>query len=205
MTPARKRWLTGLALFAALVGLGVYLFEWNMLRGPIAKRVEAATGRAFAINGDLHVTLGWKPRITADGIVLGNAAWAKETYMAEIARVDFTIDAMEAWRGRIVLPALSVSEARVILEKNSDGAANWTFDTEKKDEDRPPPQIDALTIDRASITYRDPAIKTDFGTDISTVPSDQKDAGMLAVNGRGRVKGLQGTIDGVIGSVLALS
>jgi len=187
-----------------LIATGVYLFEWNMLRGPIVKRVEAATGRTFAINGDLNVRLARTPRITVDGLVLGNAAWAKEPRMAEIARVDFTIDPLALWRGRIVLPELRVSEARVLLEKNVDGTANWVFD-DTKDESRDPPEIGALVLDRASVTYRDPAIKTDFATDISTVGAGEKDAGMLKVTGRGRVKNLQGTIDGVVGSVLTLS
>jgi uncharacterized protein involved in outer membrane biogenesis len=182
----------------------VYFFEWNMLRGPIAKRVEQATGRSFAINGDLHVHLSRTPRITADGLVFGNAPWAKEPTMAEIGRLDFTIDPFALWRGRVVLPELSLTDARLNLEKNSDGAANWTLDTQKKDS-RPPPAIGALAIERTHITYRDPAIKTDFATDASTVPSGEPDAGMLKLAGRGTIKGLQGTVDGVIGSVLTLS
>ncbi|HEV7800040.1 MAG TPA: AsmA family protein, partial [Burkholderiales bacterium] len=77
MSRSTKRWLTGTAVFVLLIAIGIYFFEWNMLRGPIAKRVEHATGRSFAINGDLHVHLSMTPRITADGLVLGNAPWAK--------------------------------------------------------------------------------------------------------------------------------
>jgi uncharacterized protein involved in outer membrane biogenesis len=204
MSRTKKRWLAGIATFVALIALAIYLFEWNMLRGPIAKRVEQATGRSFAINGDLAVRLGWIPRITVDGLVFGNAPWSKEPMMAQVERLDFTVDARALFKGRVVLPELNVTEARVVLEKNADGADNWTFD-KKKDEESEPPAIGALRVDRAHIVYRDPAIKTDFATDVSTVPADQKDAGMLSLAGRGHVKGLQGSIDGVIGSVLALS
>ena len=202
MSRTRKRWLTGVALFAAIVAAGVYLFEWNMLRGPIAKRVEAATGRSFAINGDLDVDLSWTPRITANGLVLGNAAWSKDPTMGEIARLDFTIDARELWRGRVVLPEVNLTEPRVTLERNADGAANWQFKQDNKDTN--PPAIGALTIDRGHVVFRDPKFKTDFATDVSTVAPDQKDAGMLKLAGRGVVKGMRGTVDGVIGSVLAL-
>ena len=98
---------------------------------------RAATGRTFAINGDLNVRLARTPRITVDGLVLGNAAWAKEPRMAEIGRVDFTIDPLALWRGRVVLPELNVSEARVLLEKNADGAANWIFDGTERRKPRP--------------------------------------------------------------------
>jgi uncharacterized protein involved in outer membrane biogenesis len=118
------------------MGAGVYFFEWNWLREPIAKRVERATGRSFAINGNPHVRLSLLPRITVEGLVIGSAPWAREPNMAEIGRVDFTVDALALWRGRVVLPEVNLSEARILLEKKTDGAANWDFDTEKKDEKR---------------------------------------------------------------------
>ena len=69
-----QRWLLGIAIFLSLIAVGVYFFEWNLLREPIARRVEAATGRTFAINGDLKVHLSMRPRITVEGLILGNAA-----------------------------------------------------------------------------------------------------------------------------------
>lgn len=203
MSKFKRNWLVGFGAIALLIATGLYVFEWNMVRGPLAGLVERATGRTFAINGDLRVRLSRTPRITADGLVLGNASWAKDANMAEIGRVDFTIDLWALWRGRVVLPELSVSEARVSLEKNAQGVANWEFDSGKKDS--APPSIGALIIDRAHIGYRDPALKTDFATEVSTVPADQQNPGMLKVTGRGRVQGQQSTVDGVIGSVLALS
>src|SRR5690349_9612355 len=117
MTRKQKHWLIFFSIFVALVGAGIYAFEWNMLRGPIAKRVEKATGRSFAINGDLHVHLSRTPRITAENLVFGNAAWAKDPTMAEIGRLEFTIDPFALWRGRVVLPELSLTDASVSLEK----------------------------------------------------------------------------------------
>src|SRR5690349_8776733 len=127
MTRRQKHWLVFFSIFVAMIGAGIYVFQWNMLRAPIAKRVEKATGRSFAINGDLHVHLSRTPRITADNLVLGNAPWAKEPNMAEIGHLDFTIDPFALWRGHVVLPQLSIADARVSLEKNAEGAANWTF------------------------------------------------------------------------------
>lgn len=205
MTRRSKFWLTGFVTLALAMGVGVYFFEWNWLREPIAKRVERTTGRSFAINGNLDVRLSLVPRIIAEGLVIGNAPWGREPNMAEIRRIDFTVDALALWRGRVALPEVNLSEARILLEKNRDGAANWDFDTEKKDEERELPTIGALTLDRASLGYRDPAIMTDFGTDVSTIPADQKYAGMWKITGRGRIRGMQATIDGVVGSVLALA
>jgi uncharacterized protein involved in outer membrane biogenesis len=205
MSRSKKRWLGGIAAFLALVTAGIYFFDWNLLRGPIARRVEHATGRSFAINGDLNVRLSMTPRITVNGLVLGNAAWAKEPTMAEIGRLDFTVELLPLLGGRVVLPELGLSEARVSLEKNAEGIANWQFDNESKDPNKPLPSIGALTLDRAHVDYRDPTIKTDIATDVSTIPAGEKNEGRLKVSAKGRVKGMQSTVDGIVGSVLALN
>lgn len=205
MTNRWKYWLAGIATLALLVGTGAHFFDWNWLREPIAKHIERTTGRSFAIRGNFDVRLSRFPRLTAEGLVIGNAPWAREPNMAEIGRVEFTVDALALWRGRVVLPEVSLSEARILFEKNSDGAANWEFDTQGKDAKRGLPAIGTLTLDHARFTFRDPAIKTDIATEVSTIPADQKNAGMWKITGRGRIKGMPTTLDGVVGSVLALA
>jgi hypothetical protein len=205
MTSRWKYWLAGFAALALLAGAGLHFFDWNWLREPIAKHVERATGRTFAIRGNFDVRLSRYPRLTAEGLVIGNAPWAREPGMAEIGRVEFTVDVLALWRGRVVLPEVSLSEARILLEKNSDGAANWEFGAPGEDAKRGLPSIGTLTLDRARFVFRDPAIKTDIATEVSTIPADQKNAGMWKITGRGRVKGMPTTLDGVVGSVLTLA
>lgn len=204
MTGRWKYGLAGIAALALLIGTGVYLFDWNWLREPIAKHVERTTGRSFAIRGNFDVRLSLVPRLTAEGLVIGNAPWAREPNMAEIGRVEFTVDALALWRGRVVLPEVNLREAHILLEKNSDGVANWDFGAQK-DTQSELPSIGTLTLDRARLAFRDPAIKTDIATEISTIPADQKNAGMWKVTGRGRIKGVPATLDGAVGSMLALA
>ncbi len=61
-----------------ILAILAWLFSWNLLRGPIARKVTEATGRSAAINGDLHVKLSFtqSPWITADNVQLGNPDWA---------------------------------------------------------------------------------------------------------------------------------
>lgn len=204
MTSRWKYWLAGIATLVLLIGTGAHLFDWNWLREPIAKRVERATGRAFAIHGNFEVRLSLVPRLIAEGLVIGNAPWAREPSMAEIGRVEFTIDALALWRGRVVLPEVNLNDARILLEKNSDGIANWDFNA-RKDAKRELPSVGTLTLDRARLVFRDPTIKTDIATEVSTISAEQKNAGMWKITGRGRVKGMQATLDGTVGSVLALA
>ena len=123
--------------------------------------------------------------------------------MAEIGRLDFTVEALPLLRGRVVFPEINLTDARVLLEKNREGVANWQFKTTENV--RPLPVVNALTIDRGHIGFRDPTIKTDVAVDVSTVAPDKPNAGMLSVKGRGQYKGMVATLDGFIGSVLALT
>src|SRR5215210_5775268 len=123
MSKRSKHWLGGVAIFVALIATCIYFFEWNMLRGPIARQVERSTGRTFAIDGDLHVHLSTRPRITAERLVLGNASWGRDPNMAEIGRLDFTIHILPLLRGKTIFDEINLSEARISLEKNKDGVA----------------------------------------------------------------------------------
>ena len=207
MTRAKRGWLAGIAVFFVLIAAGVYLFEWNMLRGPIAKRVEHATGRTLRDQRrPQRAACRARRGSPSKGSCSATRAWAKEPqHGGNRPRSISRSMPLALWRGRVVLPELSLSEARVVAREERAGRGELGVRRARKTTSRAPPEIGALALDRAHIDYRDPAIKTDFATDISTVAAGQKDAGMLKVTGRGRVKGLQGTIDGVVGSVLALA
>src|SRR5688572_19787269 len=66
-----------LVLLIAIVVL-VLIWDWNWFKGPIERRVEAATGREFVIAGDLDVDLHWtQPTVIVNDVMLGNAAWSE--------------------------------------------------------------------------------------------------------------------------------
>src|SRR5471030_1262357 len=95
-----RRWLVGIAGCLLLLVAAVYFFDWNLARPYIARKVTRATGRTFAINGDLDVHLSLRPRIAVNGVVMGNAEWSKDPIMAQIKRADFRIDILKLLGGR---------------------------------------------------------------------------------------------------------
>ena len=111
----------------ALLVLAVYVLLSRFVLHPIdrmsavARKVSEVTGRPFAINGDVSVHLSRHPRIVARDVVLGNAPWSEEPEMARVGAVEFTLDALALLQRRIVVPQLTVSDARVVLERNADG------------------------------------------------------------------------------------
>lgn len=51
----------------------IALFDWNWFKGPVERVVQARTGRAFYIAGNLHVDLGRIISISADKLSFANA------------------------------------------------------------------------------------------------------------------------------------
>ena len=204
--PRSLKWIAGVLLtLIALIILVVAIPDWNWLRDPIARKVSSSTGRTFAINGDLNVHLSLTPRIVANDIVLGNAAWSSEPSMARIKRLDFSIDILKLLAGSVVFPEIALSELHVAFEVNTDGAPNWTFNEQDKNIPLQFPTVGTLTIDRGSATYHDPKIKTDLTLDIKTlVEGVDSPEGILEIAGKGRFKGLQSSFTARGGALLSL-
>lgn len=204
--PRPTRWIAGAFLvLAVLVALFIAFFDWNLLREPIARRVTSATGRSFAINGDLKVHLSLQPRIVANDVVLGNAAWSSEPVMAEVKRIDFRIDLRKLLAGQVDLPEITVSQPRIALEVSRIGQVNWAFKEQAPDKPVVFPPIGRLAIDGGSATYRDPIRNTELSLELKTLAGDANVSAFgLELSGRGRYKGLPSTISARGGALLNL-
>lgn len=201
----RKR--TGIVLGVGavlLVAGALYLFEWNLLRGLVGEQASQAIGRPFAINGDLHVELSLAPRIRAEGLVLGNAAWSSDPDMARIGRIEVRIDLRQLLRGRVVLPELVLWQPRILLEKNAAGEANWIFGGQAK-APVASPTLGSIKVIDGTLAFRDPQSGTDVGLRISSAPPEAGDTEeMMEVSGDGRFKGMPFVLRGRSGSLLSL-
>ncbi len=167
--------------------------------------MSGATGRSFAINGDLKVHLSLRPRIVAEDVVLGNAAWSSEPVMAQVKRIDFRIDLLELLAGRVDLPEITVSQPRIALEVGPGGAVNWAFKEQAPDKPVVFPAIGMLAIDGGTATYRDPARNTDLALELKT-PAGEANASAfgLELAGKGRYKGLPSAVTARGGALLNL-
>ena len=119
------------SVFGIIVIAAVIFFatlDANRAKGYISAAVSKATGRQLTIGGDLQVDFGWISRLRASQIQFENASWSKYPQMTEVGLLDVQIDVWQLLsKFRLVLPSITVSQPKVILEKNADGAANWEF------------------------------------------------------------------------------
>ncbi len=203
--PGRQERLRRLEWFAAvtlLIVLLLMLFEWNMLRRPIERRVSAATGREFHIYGDLDVDLSFKPRVKVGRMTLANAPGAIEPLMASMESLDFRFDLLRAISGDLVLYDVSVRRPDVLLEKDSRGRGNWSFPAG----DAEWPDIRQLLVDSGSLVYRNLPSKTDMQFVFSSGASAAGDRlAPLNISGKGRYVGNALQVDGRIESPLKLN
>lgn len=186
---------------ALVIALALLLFDWNWLKRPIERRVSAATGRAFHINGDLSVKLSLKPRITVEKMTLGNLPGAKEAQMASADSLQFRLHLMPLLRGDVVLSEVKLQHPRLLLEKNAQGQPNWIFKQGKADW----PTIQQLSVSQGALQYRNPLTRTDmeFAVDSGDPSADARLAPLL-IDGKGRYAGNPLKVAGRIESPLVL-
>ena len=203
--PRSFKWITGVLLaLIVLAVLVVAFFDWNWMRGPIARSISASTGRSFAINGDLNVKLSLQPHVVVNDMVLGNTAGGSDPHMATLKRLDFRIDLFKLFKGRIELPEIALSEPHLFLEVNRDGAPNWVFAKPEAKSSFDFPVIGRLTIDHGSVTLRNAKENTELALDVHTLDADKDHPeARLEVTGIGRFKGLPTTLHAIGGALLS--
>jgi len=106
-------------------------------------------GWALLGMGDVDVSLSLNPLVSAEGISLANAEWGTEQPMLDIGRASFRISLWDLILGDIVLPEVSISSPKIILEKSADGKRNW--DLKKPEEEVEPPKIGRLAIENGKL------------------------------------------------------
>ena len=207
-SPAIKRKRrTAVALLLLLLALLWLLFDWNWFKGPIERRVEAATGRDFRIDGDLDVKLGFfRPTVIANGLVLGNSAWAERKTMLSVDHVEIDWAIWHVWRGDVVLPRVEVSGGELWLERDGEGRANWAFnDDQRRDEPLDFPRIDQLLVTDSRFHLREVERKTQLSVDVAS--GDPETAGSFApllLSGGGRYRDSNFQLQGRVDSPLSL-
>ena len=193
-------WIVPLLLIA-LAALAIALFDWNLFKGYVERRVGAATGRAFHIDGDLSVRLSMNPLVTMDGLRLANIAGAKEPTMAAVQRLQFRVALWPWLRGQTILPEVHLVRPVVLLERDASGKDNWTFPSSGTS-----PVIRQFTIDHGELTYREDATRTDLVIGLNSGnPVVATQLAPLLFQGNGLYKNNQFTLQGRADSPLELS
>jgi uncharacterized protein involved in outer membrane biogenesis len=154
------------ALVLVIFG-GVLWIESEAGERFIEKRVSAATGREVSI-GDLNIKFGWHPGFRVAGLRIGNPEWAKSSHLIDTSFIDARFRLLPLLAGRVIFEDLTLTQARVGLEREAN-RNTWSFKKEEKqDEDKPLPfLIRRINIDRGFVFYRDTIYNTQLDIDVA--------------------------------------
>lgn len=194
---------TVLAVVLLAVLALLLLWDWNWFKGPLERQVQARTGRAFDIGGDLDVDLGGTTVITAERLQLGNAAWSERPVMAATERLRLAVEIWPLLRGDVRIAELRLDRPRAFLEKGPGGVGNWVFEDDDPTDD--PPEFRSLWIEDGHLEVRDDAADTMVELDLASVPAGKDDAApAITGTGSGRWQGNPFVLEGRAESPLAL-
>jgi len=208
---------SGIALLTAIAILITLLlsFDWNRAKPWISTRIAEATGRSFAIRGDLSLTwhapqgeTGWRawvpwPRLNAHDVVFGNAGWAEKEIMAEARQVTFSISPLPLINKRITIPSLALDAPQLILERLADGRNNWHFHSDKKPEARWQLDVRRLILSKGTVQVIDAVRHAKLKADIDTL-GDGDDHYRIGWRISGSVNGEPMTGTGRAGGIVSL-
>jgi len=201
--PHRHPLLVAGTFVGLLIVFIILIWDWNWFKKPVERRVSAATGRAFHIDGDLSVKLNWwTPRISFERIRLGNLPGNPEPQMASARLLQFQLHLKPlVFQHKWELSEVKLLQPRLLLEKNRAGVPNWIFPKTGREF----PKLNQLSVDDGKLKYRNPLRRTDMDFDVrSGAPGKDARLAPLVFTGGGQYVGNAVELEGRVDSPLAL-
>jgi uncharacterized protein involved in outer membrane biogenesis len=172
-------------LLLSLVLLANY--DWNRAKPWLNARVSEATGRPFAIEGDLALSwhhpqgseTGWRrlvpwPLLSAQQVRLGNPEWADAApNMAEVRHITFSINPLALLNHRIAIPTLVLGQPDLVLQRAADGRTNWTF--KSNGPGKWSLELGRLQLNEGKVRIVDAIKHADVTAQISSLEPDRED------------------------------
>jgi uncharacterized protein involved in outer membrane biogenesis len=118
----------GTVALAAIGGVTIALlrFDANEYRGFVAEQLRSVTGREVQLRGPASLSLGLRPAVTADDVVIGNVAGGSRPEMLRIRRLEGEVELLPLIFSRQVrIQRLQIIGADVLLETDAQGRGNW--------------------------------------------------------------------------------
>ncbi len=182
--------ITGAVLLALILGLIVLfaLFDWNMLRPYINRKVSESTGREFAIDGNLDVKFkrgldtekGWRkyvprPLVSAENIHMSNPDWSTVgKQMAVAKRVDVSFPLLPLLSKKFIVTDLRLDSPQLALQQRKDGSNSWTL------KDNGPSawktDIQRLAFSSGTLHFLNEAIGLDLHADAKSIDGNTQPA-----------------------------
>ncbi|HHP7235796.1 MAG TPA: AsmA family protein, partial [Desulfobacterales bacterium] len=145
-----------LACATAVVFL--YSYEFNRFKPYLERTVKETFGRQLTIAGDIRVKPGLPPGLSAEDLLLQNAAWASRPEMMTLARIEVAVRLLPLLQRHLVLSRVKLVQPDIRFEVGPSGAWNVAPASEnagsREPKNPPPVTIERLQIQSGSFQYR---------------------------------------------------
>lgn len=119
------KWALASGVLILSVPLLLVLFlDQDHYKQQLSDAVEASTGRPLFIQGELKLTVGWKPRFYAESIRYPNAPWGSQPWAIEVEKAIFAVDLWALLHGKLLVDDIVLEKPRARVEKNPSGVYN---------------------------------------------------------------------------------
>lgn len=189
------------AALALLLVLVLWLFPWDVLRGPVNRYVSEETGRHFEITRRLDVKLGRVTRIIMDGVEFANPDWAKDRNLVSADAAEVDVRLWPLLRRRIELPRIALVKPSLGLEMLPDGRRTWAFGGKDSGDPRNVPAIGEMEVDQGTAHFLVPAHQADIQVDFGLAGTGDLP---LSFKAQGRWEAATFNAEGRTASVLSL-
>jgi uncharacterized protein involved in outer membrane biogenesis len=200
----RLRWgAAAFGLVVIVVMVALWLFDWNMLRGPISRFASARMQREVRIEGDLDVKLFSRaPTATVERLTIGQPQWVKDRGvkgpMAAAQQVKVSVKLWPLFRGKVEIPLIEVTRPGVALLADKKGLNNWTFGGPRDPNAKPLklPPIQTFIISNGRLLFIDEGrgIRLDAGIEAHEEASSAYAKG-FTMKGNGSINRAPFTLD----------
>ncbi|MEX1348926.1 MAG: AsmA family protein [Desulfobacterales bacterium] len=195
-------------LIAALYAF-VEFYDVNKFKPLIAKAVKDATGRELNIKGDIDIDFGIRPTLVVEDVSFQNAAWSARPNLGRAKRLEIQVAVWPLILGKFDFAHLVLVEPEVIVEFDSAGTSNFSFDTAADDQEEtetpPPPLIFSdVLVEKGLFIYKDAQSGFKFSVGIDhlagKIPGFDKP---LKLDFKGRFDDIPLTLNGTVGPIWA--
>jgi len=201
-----------LVIVVSIVVLYAFLltYDFNKFKPMIAQAVKNATGRELTMSGNVEFELGIRPTLIVEDVSFQNASWSSTPDLARVKRMEVQIAVLPLIIGKFDFAHLVLVEPAVIVEFDSSGTSNFSFDTATTGEDGaselpPPPLIFSdVLIEKGLFTYKDAQSDFNFSVRIDRLVADIPGFDKpLQLDFKGAFDDIPLTLDGTVGPIWA--
>jgi AsmA family protein len=136
--------VVSVAGFVAVLAIALSLFDWNVLRAPLARFISAKTGFPTSIgNLSAHVW-SWDPLFRVEDLSIENPQWPSRQKILSVKRITVQLSLGRLLLGNLVLPRVELDSPIVNLERDGAGRANWSPESSSSAPANASPHVPAI-------------------------------------------------------------